>query len=335
MPSANTGSASRKNVLRWSVSNITMTSGRVSASCSFWARNSVAISQSGPSRLTNIGNTGVCGTPKPPTICAMFSRSCCANISANEVENAMARKSRPKKPKTAPKKIIAGGAARDPARARPLRLFADRRPPGAALAERRPRRALGHPQHRAFPVRPARHQNLRRRDGRESGHPQLRLARLRRPRRHLAADGDHAEVRRPRHRGAELRCLPRISADHRGRQQASLGVDGPRRHQLDHPQRPDRGRGARADQGERLRHRQKHRQGAARLAQPRHDRDGAHARHPGRERHRIHRQLGQRRAALSDEGAQGLDDLDAVFVGDSTTFRRCCRCTRARSGSAR
>ena len=48
-------------MLRWSVSNITMTSGRVSASCSFWARNSVAISQSGPSRLTNIGNTGVCG----------------------------------------------------------------------------------------------------------------------------------------------------------------------------------------------------------------------------------------------------------------------------------
>ena len=45
------------------------------------------------------------------------------------------------------------------------------------------------------------------------------------------------------------------------------------------------------------------RQGAARLAQPRHDRDGAHARYPGRERHRIHRQLGERRAALSDEGA--------------------------------
>ena len=32
------------------------------------------------------------------------------------------------------------------------------------------------------------------------------------------------------------------------------------------------------------------------------ERDRAHARYPGRERHRIRRQLGQRRAALSDEG---------------------------------
>ena len=43
---------------------------------------------------------------------------------------------------------------------------------------------------------------------------------------------------------------------------------------------------------------------------------GAHARYPGRERRRIRRQLGQRRAALSDEGQEGPDVLDAVFVGD-------------------
>jgi hypothetical protein len=71
MPTAKIGNASRKKVLRWSVSNITIKSGRVAASCSFWARNSFAISQSGPSRLTKCGKIGVCGTPKPATISAM------------------------------------------------------------------------------------------------------------------------------------------------------------------------------------------------------------------------------------------------------------------------
>src|SRR6187549_1576020 len=71
-----------------------MTSGRVAASCSFCAPNSLAISQSGPSRLTKCGKIGVCGTPNPPTICAMsfctfrgpdLARPLC-NISANGVE---------------------------------------------------------------------------------------------------------------------------------------------------------------------------------------------------------------------------------------------------------
>ena len=42
-----------------------------------------------------------------------------------------------------------------PAGARPFSLLADRRPQAAALAERRTRRGLGYPEHRAFPVRPA------------------------------------------------------------------------------------------------------------------------------------------------------------------------------------
>ena len=55
---------------------------------------------------------------------------------------------------------------------------------------------------------------------------------------------------------------------------------------------------------------------AARLAQPGLERDRAHARHPRRERHRVCRQLGQRRSALSDAGEEGLDDLDALFGRD-------------------
>src|SRR5262249_49655110 len=45
--------------------------GRSAASCAFWAPNSFAVSQSGPSRFTKWGKIGVCGTPKPATICAM------------------------------------------------------------------------------------------------------------------------------------------------------------------------------------------------------------------------------------------------------------------------
>ena len=46
------------------------------------------------------------------------------------------------------------------------------------------------------------------------------------------------------------------------------------------------------------------------------ERDHAHARYPGRERHRICRQLGQRRPALSDAGEEGLDDRHALFGRD-------------------
>src|SRR4029077_15290831 len=51
--------------------NITIKSGRVAASSAFWAPNSFAISQSGPSRLTKCGKIGGCGTPKPATIWSM------------------------------------------------------------------------------------------------------------------------------------------------------------------------------------------------------------------------------------------------------------------------
>ena len=213
--------------------------------------------------------------------------------------------------KKTPESAPAGGAAR----AWPLRLFADRRPAAAALAERRPRRALGHPQHRALPVRPAGGAHLRRPGAGQPGRDELLLARLRRARRHLAADGDHAAVRRPRHGRAQLRRLPRVSAHHRGGQEARLGMDGPRRHQFHPAEQAVGGGGARADQGNGHDHRQERRRGAARLAEPGTERNRAHARHPCRERHRIHRQLGQRRAALSDEGEEGLDDLDALFVG--------------------
>ena len=45
-----------------------------------------------------------------------------------------------------------------------------------------------------------------------------------------------------------------------------------------------------------------HRRAPARLAEPRFERDPPHPRSAGRGRHRICRQLGQRRAALSDAG---------------------------------
>jgi peptidoglycan/xylan/chitin deacetylase (PgdA/CDA1 family) len=49
---------------------------------------------------------------------------------------------------------------------------------------------------------------------------------------------------------------------------------------------------------------------------PRGWRVGTHPRHPGRERHRVRRQLGQRRPALSDASKEGPDVLDALFIGD-------------------
>ena len=98
---------------------------------------------------------------------------------------------------------------------------------------------------------------------------------------------------------------------------------------------PGRGRGARADHGGGGDDQGERRQVAARLAQPGAERDGEHARHPGRARHRIRRQLGERRPALSDEGQARPDVLHALFAGDQRHPGACSACTRARSGSAR
>ena len=62
---------------------------------------------------------------------------------------------RPRVEKARTGRQIHGTSVSGAARARPVSIFRHRRPPAAALAERRPRRGLGDPQHRAFPVRPA------------------------------------------------------------------------------------------------------------------------------------------------------------------------------------
>ena len=127
----------------------------------------------------------------------------------------------------------------------------------------------------------------------------------------------------------------RLSAHHRGRQEARLGVDGPRQQQLDPVRRQSEAEERALIKESVDDHRQKHRQGAARLAQPGAQRDRAHARYPRRERHRICRQLGQRRAALSDAGEKGLDDLDALFGLRSTTSRLCSSLHQSPERSAR
>ena len=76
------------------------------------------------------------------------------------------------------------------------------------------------------------------------------------------------------------------------------------------------GRRARADQVCGRHHHQERRHRAARLARPGAERDREHARHSGRERHRICRRLGQRRPALSDAGGIGADVLNALFDRD-------------------
>ena len=182
------------------------------------------------------------------------------------------------------------------------------------MAEGRPRRRLGDPQYRAFSVRSAVDAN--RQSAGQPRCPQLFLARLRRARRHLADDGGDDETRRKGHGRAQFRRLPAVSAHHRGRKQARLGVDGAREQQFDSDQRAVGGRRARAHQRRRRHDHAMRGEGAARLAQPGLERNRAHARHPRRERHRIRLQLGQRRATLSDAGEERVDDLAAVLRGD-------------------
>ncbi len=200
--------------------------------------------------------------------------------------------------------------------------LADRRPPAAALAERRPGRGVGHSQHRAFPVRPTVDVGHRGDDRAGSRRAQLFLARLRRARRHLAPDGRHGQARRERHRGAQFGCLqPSTRASSRPAT-SSAGSGWATAQQFDPDQQAVGGRGARADQaGGRYDREGQHRPEAARLAGP-----GAHgiapyARYPCGERHRLRRRLGERRAALSDAG----EDRG-----------RCSRCrTRSRSTTSR
>ena len=263
-------------MLRWSVSNITMTSGRAAASSSFCAPNSLAISQSGPSRLTKNGKIGVCGTPKPPTICAMSTHSCHSRASrpsvpildrgigrrqpqhASIIGRITWRASRKQTAGQAPRQRRRGAtapavdrAAPGAARAWPLRLFADRRPAAAALAERRPRRGLGHPQYRAFPVRPAGDTHLRRPGRAHPGRAELLLARLRRARRHLADDGGDGAARRATARSRSTptcaREYPRIIEEGKKLGWEWMG-HGITNSILIGDQ--TRGRGARADQGQ-------------------------------------------------------------------------------------
>ena len=208
--------------------------------------------------------------------------------------------------------------------------------PRAALAERRPRRALGDPQHRAFPVRPAGdaisgggmpvNPDVLNYSWRDYG---VRVGIWR----HDGDDGRSYGVRGTVALNSDVcREYPRIIEEGN-----KLGWEW-----MGHGITNSILLNAQSEAEERAlisevvaRSRQERRQGAARLAQPGIDRDRAHARHPRRERHRIRRQLGQRRAALSDAGEEGLDDLDALFVGDQRHPGAARACTRARSVSAR
>jgi hypothetical protein len=67
---AKTGRLSKKKVLRWSVSYITMRSGRIASTSRVTAAKKRAVSHCGPSRSTSAGKNGVCGTPSAPTISA-------------------------------------------------------------------------------------------------------------------------------------------------------------------------------------------------------------------------------------------------------------------------
>ena len=246
--------------------------------------------------LCNISPRGA----KPPehNIARSFGRNTCR---ASQPRNASTKSSLPPQ-RVAPRERTAPPQPAVPTEHDRFDLFGDRRPAAAVLAERRPRRAVGHPQHRAFSVRPP--LDAADRPAGQSGCAQLFVARLRRARRHLADDGGDGEIRREGHRRAQLGCLQALSAHHRRGKKTRLGVDGTRHQQFDADQQPVGGRGARADQGGRRHHHQERRQGAARLAQPGLERDRAHARHPRRERHRVCRQLGQRRPALSDAGEE-------------------------------
>ena len=73
---------------------------------------------------------------------------------------------------------------------------------------------------------------------------ELCVARLRRARRHLAADGDPRAAGLSRHRGAQLRGLPALPGDRRGRKSARLGMDGARSEQFHALHRHARGGGA-------------------------------------------------------------------------------------------
>ena len=210
--------------------------------------------------------------------------------------------------------------------ARPSPRQAHDRFPYSAIVDRPPLRwpngarvaRLGHPEYRAFPVRPAvdpdhRHATLRlvpdvlNYSWRDYG-VRVGIWRMMEVMEKHGVQG---------HGRAQLRRLPALSAHHRGRQQARLGVDGPRRS-------PIRSCSTSSPKTE---ERALIREVITTIAastgtaprgwlSPALSETVPHARSPGRGRHRIRRQLGQRRAALSDAGEEGLDDLHALFGRD-------------------
>ena len=201
-------------------------------------------------------------------------------------------------------KLARPRAAAGPAGAWPLRLFADRRPAARCAGRTAPASrvwVIPNIEHFLFD-RPS--TRISRRRCRSTRRPQLLLARLRRARRHLADDGDHGGygVRGTVALNSDVcREYPRIIEEGKKLGWEWMGHGTTNSTLLNQQSEAEE----RALINEVVDdHRQQRRQGAARLAQPGAERDRAHARHPRRERHRIRRQLGQRRPALSDEGEE-------------------------------
>ena len=124
------------------------------------------------------------------------------------------------------------------------------------------------------------------------------------------------QVRDQRHGRAEFRCLRALSADHRSGPATGLGMDGSRQDQFRTPDRAQGGPGTRSHPRGRRDDRFRNRSAAARLAEPGDVRDREHAGPAGGSRSRLCLQLGQRRAALSVEGAERIPTLDAVLCRD-------------------
>src|SRR5205085_1894427 len=68
-PTLNVGQLSRKNVLRWSESKTTSTSGSTPSRWDRTVANNCAVSELGPSWVTWSGNRGVCDSTSPSLTC--------------------------------------------------------------------------------------------------------------------------------------------------------------------------------------------------------------------------------------------------------------------------
>ena len=194
------------------------------------------------------------------------------------------------------------------------------------MAERRPCRALDHPQHRILlDAGEAGRLRRRRQDSRRGD---VDRARLRQPGRRVPHHGHARPLRHPRHRGAELQPLRRASPHHGGGREAQVGVDGPQREQHPPPQRGRARRGG-ADRPQHLRDdREGDRQAPQGLAQLGPAGNLGLARPSGRQRLPVCRRLVQRRPALSDDARRRphhrLDALHAAAqrqVGDRAALR--------------